>query len=464
MLVCAVSLFDRICWRGSSGYDGARRSPQFNRDVPDRYPAGILVAESVDDCVAAVRFARARGLVVSVRAGGHSWGCWGLRERTLLVDVGALKELTLRDDGIAVVGPGVRGGTELMPFLEDRGRSFPGGHCPTVAVSGYLLNGGQGWNSRVWGWACQSVVAIDVVTAGGEVVHASESENADLLWAARGAGPGFFGIVARWYLRTYPAPQRPSQSIVVWSMDHLDDVLRWAHEVLPACEPPCEPAFFSTWGPSLPWPVGGGHVLMLNATAMVDSAEEAEQAFAPLAGCPLLDRAAYAEFGGPTTHAEVYAELAMQMPDGFYYAADCLWTDAGPDDVLPLLRPAFTDLPTDRSFTLWNGWNPPERPDMAFSLEGRVYLATYAIWDDPALSDRCHDFVTSTFKALEPIGKGAYIGDADPVRRPDRFMAPENFARLQTMRARHDPDGLFAGWEVAAGAVANQRPATASDM
>jgi FAD/FMN-containing dehydrogenase len=355
----------------------------------------------------------------------------------------------------------------LMPFLAERGRAFPGGHCPTVAVSGYLLNGGQGWNSRVWGWACQSVVAIDVVMADGEMLHATESENAELLWAARGAGPGFFGIVVRWYLQTYPRPLRPSQSTVVWSMDHLDDVLRWAHEVLPSCEPECEPAFFSTWSPSLPWtiePGGDGHVLMLHATAMVDSPEEADRAFAPLSACPLLDRAAHAEFGRPTSLAAEYAELAVQLPEDFHYAADCLWTDAGPDDLLPLLRAAFTDLPTEQSFTLWNGWDPPARPDMAFSLEGRVYLASYAIWDDPALADRCRDFVTSTYRRLEPIGKGAYVGDSDPVRRPDRFMAPENFTRLQAIRERYDPSGLFTTWAVAPGAVANRRRSPSSQQ
>ncbi len=454
------SIADRVCWLGSANYEAARCSPQFNRFVPGRYPSGIFTAESVEDCVAAIGLARDRGLVVSVRAGGHSWGCWGIRDGTLLVDVGAMKELMLRDDHVAVVGPGVRGGTELMPFLAERGRSFPGGHCPTVAVSGYLLNGGQGWNSRVWGWACQSVIALDVVTADGEVVHATETENPELLWAARGAGPGYFGIVVGWYLRTYPKPRWPAQSTVVWAMEHLDDVLRWAHDVLPVCDPACEPAFFSTWGPSLPWPIepgGDGHVLMLHATAMVDSSEEAECAFAPLRACPILDRAAYAEFAQPTSVATEYAELQLQMPDGFRYAADCLWTDAGPDDVLPLLRPAFTDLPTERSFTLWNGWHPPERPDMAFSLEGNVYLASYAIWDDPALDDTCRDFVISTFRRLQPIGRGAYVGDANPVGRPDRFMAPANFDRLQQIRARHDPGGLFAAWAVAPGAVTNQR-------
>jgi hypothetical protein len=94
---------------------------------------------------------------------------------------------------------------------------------------------------------------------------------------------------------------------------------------------------------------------------------------------------------------------------------------------------------------------------MAFSLEGNVYLASYAIWDDPALDDTCRDFVISTFRRLQPIGRGAYVGDANPVGRPDRFMAPANFDRLQQIRARHDPGGLFAAWAVAPGAITNQR-------
>ena len=68
-------------------------------------------------------------------------------------------------------------------------------------VGGYLLQGGYGWNGRVHGPACMSVEAIDVVTADGTLVHADAEQNAELLWAARGAGPGFFGVVTRFHLR-----------------------------------------------------------------------------------------------------------------------------------------------------------------------------------------------------------------------------------------------------------------------
>ena len=118
-----------------------------------------------------------------------------MRDDALLIDLGAMREMTYDPTtGIATASPAVKGGAELTPFLTAHGRAFTGGHCPSVGLGGFLLQGGQGWNSRKYGWACENVVAIDVVTADGELVHADETENADLLWAARGAGPGFFGV------------------------------------------------------------------------------------------------------------------------------------------------------------------------------------------------------------------------------------------------------------------------------
>src|SRR6202035_1921236 len=98
-------------------------------------------------------------------------------------------------------------GDELLELLAKHDLFFPAGHCPGVGLGGYLLQGGFGWNGRVHGPACMSVEAIDVVLGDGSRVHASEEENADLLWAARGAGPGFFGVVTSFYLRLVRKPK-----------------------------------------------------------------------------------------------------------------------------------------------------------------------------------------------------------------------------------------------------------------
>ena len=110
----------------------------------------------------------------------------------------------------ASVGPGCAG-NELVATLAEQELFFPAGHCVGVAVGGYLLQGGFGWNGRVHGPACSSVEAIDVVTADGELIRADAGQNADLLWAARGSGPGFFGVVTRFHLRVYAATEGRGQ-------------------------------------------------------------------------------------------------------------------------------------------------------------------------------------------------------------------------------------------------------------
>ncbi len=232
----------RVFWRGDPGYEEARVARVFNARRPDRFPAGVLLASSEEDVVAGVRLARERGLHVSVRAGGHSWGVWSLRDDALLIDLGGLREMTFDPaTGIATVGPAVKGGAELTPFLTGHGRVFTGGHCPGVGLGGFLLQGGQGWNSRRCGWGCENVVGIDVVTADGSLLRADEDQNADLLWAARGAGPGFPGVITRFHVRTFPRPGAMTQDTWMFELDELDGLLGWIDELLPTLDPVVEP-------------------------------------------------------------------------------------------------------------------------------------------------------------------------------------------------------------------------------
>ena len=117
--------------------------------------------------------ARREGLQVTVRSGGHSWAANHLRDGGLLIDLAApgRRRRSSPARRRAVVGPGCHG-TELLARLAEHGLFFPVGHCMGVAVGGYLLQGGFGWNGRVHGPACMSVEAIDVVTAEGELLRA----------------------------------------------------------------------------------------------------------------------------------------------------------------------------------------------------------------------------------------------------------------------------------------------------
>ena len=453
-----------IFWRGDPGYEEARVARVFNARRPDRFPAGVLMASSEGDVLDGVRLARERGLKVSVRAGGHSWAVWSLRDDALLIDLGGLREMTFDPaTDIATASPSLKGGAELTPFLTEHGRVFTGGHCPGVGLGGFLLQGGQGWNSRRHGWACENVVGIDVVTADGELVHADASCNADLLWAARGAGPGFFGVITRFYLRTFPRPAAMMHDTWTFELEDLEPLLEWIDGLLPALDRVVEPVIAAT---RLPRP-SGPPVLLLHTTAMCDTPEEAERALAPLAACPIADRAISHERGATTIEAENEAQ-ALQNPEDHRYAVDCTWTDAPARELAPHLRALWTELPTEHSFAIWYGWSPARPlPDMAFSIEGRAYLATYAIWPDPADDERHRDWVVRHARSLAgAVGKGVYLGDTDFTRRPDRFLSEANFRCLEEIRGRRDPDGLFCSYLIADGAELNaesdRRPYTAS--
>ncbi|HEY4829064.1 MAG TPA: FAD-binding oxidoreductase [Solirubrobacteraceae bacterium] len=442
-----------IFWRGDAGYEEARVGRVFNARRPDRFPAAVLLAHDEDDVVAGVRLARERGLRVSVRAGGHSWAVWSLRDDVLLIDLGGLREMTFDPaTGIATASPGLTGGAEFTPFLTERGRVFTGGHCPSVGLGGFLLQGGQGWDSRRRGWACENVVGIDVATADGELVHADEVQNADLLWAARGAGPGFFGAITRFHLRTFPRAAAMTHDTWMFELDELDPLLGWIDTLLPELDRVVEPVIAAT---RLPRPEGPP-VLLLHTTAMCDTPEEAARVLAPLSQCPIADRAISHEQGPTTIELENEAQ-AFQNPENHRYAVDCTWTDARAEELVPLLRAVWSELPTQHSFSIWYGWAPARPlPDMAFSIEGRAYLAIYAIWPDPADDDRHREWVVNHANRLAgAVGKGVYLGDTDFTRRPDRFMTDENFRRLEEIRARRDPDGLFCSYLIAEGATLN---------
>ena len=443
-------LSDRLLLRGEKGYEEARIGRIFNARLPDRYPAAVLLAETEEDVVDGVRLARQRNWTVSIRSGGHSWAVWSLRDDALLLDLGGLDGIEYDDGtGIVRVGPAVRGGLHLAPFLAARDRAFPGGHCPGVGLGGYLLQGGQGWNGRSRGWACESVVAIDVVTADGELVRADETQHRDLYWAARGAGPGFPGVVTRFWLRTYPASAQMWHDTRSFRLEDAGVLLRWLHAILPGLDRRIEPVLAATRLPGVPLHSGVEHpgtVLLLHTTVMADSAQEAARSLAVFDGGPL----AGTELGrlrGPTSVGEENLVQAEQNPEGYRYAVDCTWTNASAETLAPLLTRLWSELDTPHSFSIWYGWAPDrELPDMAFSVEGNVYIATYAIYDDPADDERYRAWVHARTADIARHGHGAYLGDTDFTRRQDRFLAAENYRRLETIRAERDPEGRFASF------------------
>jgi FAD/FMN-containing dehydrogenase len=393
-----------------------------------------------------VRLARARGLRVKARAGGHSWTASSIRDGGLLIDLAGVREWNVDPVAqTAAVAPGTRG-RDLNTELAKHGLFFPTGHCPTIAVGGFLLQGGWGWNSRKLGPACMSVIAVDVVTADGEIVHADEAANSELLWAARGAGSGFFGIVTRYHLRCYPRPKSFKLSSYTYPTDAIDEVLYWLREIQERLPAALELEVFGVYPRDADGePVAGAEpVLMIFGFALFDSDEEAAAGLSMLESCPVRDRALQADVAVPTTLDDLYELIDSLASDTQAYAGDSLWTDAEAAELVPAFKQMVMEMPTPSSYVLWWPWIPQPLPNAALSITGKTYISPFAGWTDPADEERYKSWPAEQVRRVDHLSKGIQLADENLIDRPDaRYMTDENAARLEQLRSKWDPDGRF---------------------
>jgi FAD binding domain len=438
-----MQLDGEIVWRGEPAYEQARLDAAWNARKPERYPDVIVRAASEADVVAAVALARERGLRVKARAGGHSWSASAVRSG-MLIDLSRLTEVSFDPGtGLASVQPGVKG-RDLNAVLAEHDLFFPSGHCPTVGLGGFLLQGGWGWNSRAVGPACLSVVAIDVVTAAGELIHADAERNSEFLWAARGSGAGFFGVVTRFHLACHPRPSATYTRTDVYSLEDIDAVLEWALEFEPTLTPEFEFAILGTT-PTLPdgRTVHDGTALMLMCQALMYDDGEARAALERLDECPVRDRALYAEPPQRVSFVDLYDGPNSIEPEGVRWAADGMWTNAGAGELLEPVKALFRDVPTPESHVFWYPWRPQEFGDAAISVQARLYIAAFAGWHDPRLDPRLTSWPTEHMARMEALSEGIQLADENLEHRPARYLSEPNARRLEELRRRHDPDGRF---------------------
>ena len=160
----------------------------------DRHPALIARCTSAQDVIAAVNFARDNDLLISVRGGAHSTNGYGTCDDGIVIDLSGMKNIEV--DPAAKTARADAGLTwgEFDAATQEHGLAVTGGRFSTTGISGLTLGSGSGWLERKCGLTADNLISADVVTAKGELVTASESENADLFWGLRG-GSGNFGIV-----------------------------------------------------------------------------------------------------------------------------------------------------------------------------------------------------------------------------------------------------------------------------
>ena len=217
---------------GAPSYDEVRR---IHNGMIDRRPAVIARCRGIADIADAVRFARAQGLEITVRGGGHNVGGRAVVDGAMMIDLSLMKGIHVNaKDRTAVV----EGGALWKEFNREtqlHGLAVTGGVIGTTGVAGLTLGGGLGWLMPKYGMALDNLIAVNLVLADGSVVRASADEHPDLFWAVRGGG-GNFGVAASFEFRLHQVGPIVIGGLVAFPFPEARKVLR-AYRDLAATAP-----------------------------------------------------------------------------------------------------------------------------------------------------------------------------------------------------------------------------------
>ena len=196
-----TGLRGKIILPSDDGYDEAR---ELYNAMIDKRPSLIVRCAGVADVINSVNFARNNNLLLAVRGAGHNVAGLATCDGGIVIDLTQMKGMRIDLAARTVRGePGLTW-IELNHDLQEFGLAATGGFIATTGIGGLTLGGGLGWLVRQHGLACDNLVSVDVVTADGQFLTASETQNQDLFWGIRGGG-GNFGVITSFEFRIHPA-------------------------------------------------------------------------------------------------------------------------------------------------------------------------------------------------------------------------------------------------------------------
>ena len=206
---------------GDPAYGEARAI--FNAMI-DRRPGVIAQCANVNDVVRAVHFGRNLGLEIAVRGGGHGVAGKALTDGGLVIDLRRMNAVSVDPEARTAIVAGGATMSHLDRATGLHGLATTGGRVSTTGVGGFTLGGGGGWLDRKFGLACDNLLSVELVTADGSIVRASDDENPELFWALHGGG-GNFGVATSFTFRLHELPS-VTAALLLWRPEAGTDVLR----------------------------------------------------------------------------------------------------------------------------------------------------------------------------------------------------------------------------------------------
>jgi hypothetical protein len=435
-----------LIFPGDPDYDTARRV--WNGMI-DRYPAMIVRCASRADVAAAVRFAQARDLPLAVRGGGHNSAGLAVCDGGMVIDLSQMKGITVDPLRLtAHAEPGLTLG-EFVQAIEGAGFLTTTGVVSGTGMAGLTLGGGMGWLMGKYGLTIDNLLAVEIVTADGQIRMADENEHGDLLWAVRGGG-GNFGIVTSFEYRLHPAEPLLA-GMVVHPIERAREVLRFYRDF--TANTPDELTTYAAFAHT-----PDGHPVIGLTACYAGPRAKAERIIAPLRqfGPPLVDRIR------PMSYYELITMLDAGAPDGrsYYEKANTLpaLTDEAIDQIVAI-GTARTSPFSQLMIQHVHGAAARVAPDAtAYALRFDHYVTGFvAAWDQGSGNGHIA-WAREGFAATAPYAtRGTYVNflNEDGEERV-RAAYGANYARLARIKAKYDPNNVFRLNQ-------NIRPATRAD-
>jgi len=420
-----------------AGYEAARA---VHNGLIDRRPALIVRCQTACDVATALAFARRARLEVSIRGGGHNVAGRAVTDGGVMIDLAEMRGIAIDPDRANVtVGGGVLWG-ELNEAAAEHGLAVTGGAVSGTGIAGYTLGGGLGWLMAKYGLAADNLLAVELVTAEGDVLHVDAESHGDLFWALRGGG-GNFGVATSFTYRLHPV-QTIVGGLIAHPIDAAPDLLRFYRDAVEDASDD-----LTVFAGLVHAPDGSGAKLSALVVFHTGDAPEAERDLEPFKtwGSPLMVEV------GPMPYPVMNTILDAGFPDGAlnYWLSN--FTRGLPDELIDTAVERFAGVPSAMTSMLLEHFHGAvTRVGVTESAvphrdEGWNLLIP-SVWTDPADSEANIAWSRETFAAMRPhFGSGRwlnYLGD-DQAEDAIRAAYGPNYERLREVKRRYDPDNVF---------------------
>jgi len=421
---------------GEEGYEAARRV--WNGNV-DRRPAVIVRCMNASDVRHAVDFARERSLLVSIRGGGHSAPGYGTNDGGMVIDLSAMKAITVEPARRTARAEGGVLWRDLDAATQAHGLATTGGTVSNTGIGGLTLGGGLGWLGGKHGLSIDNLLSAEVVTADGQLRRASAEENPDLFWAVRGGG-GNFGVVTAFEYQLHPVGEVLG-GMVIYPLDQAAAMLRFYRDLCPTIPDEAE-AYAALLTSPEGVPVAA---LLLGYNGPVEQGEKVLAA-ARRFGTPLADTVAPMAYGARQSMLDVpFAEHGLHRYWRSAFTEHL--SDALIDELVAAAATFSSPLSSLILFYLHGAAVRVPAAKTAFSARRAQWdFDAIGQWSEGAQSATHIAWVRDGWKRLEAHLKGSvYINHVATDDLPEKVRASfgDNYQRLRQLKARFDPANLF---------------------